>query len=681
MRLRGVALAIAILGAPRVGRGASEPAAPAADEADDPSRWLKELEVEAGSAEADLRLRELDLRDGVRVRLLPYHLRAERIHLSLGRYGVRVTGNGVLTFCPCEDPPVAIGFSGGWAGPPDELIVEDPTLRLFGLPVFWLPYLWLRSPRKIGLTTPDVSFRGPDGLFLGQGVHFPIGKGLETTVGFYTAGGFATTLDLATERTWTLVKLDVRRDVGERDVPSGAGLAIDARGDLAAREAAAANGAAIAWDVDAIRGARGVRTTLELDALARPFDRASGVARLGPARLGVEAVAPRLGPLDRVALARPFVALGSGVALSDLGGATAAASFGPRWVLGRGAETIGDASLGATIASPIGLATFSSHARVDGRVARGGGPDPDIPASGDRATAIVGEVGLELALPLARPLALDRAAGGPPVLHVVEPLVRATAVGARAAGQRSALAGFVGAPALGGDATTALLAVSGVRTSLGALGGGIAPGRDPWIGRLAGELVSGALLIDGRRDAAVAGELSWTTRRADGGSTKVGLQGATTRALDARAPWAWLGLARTRWESSRDGFGVELRGALRGDVPVLAGWALLGAEAAPRLTTATGLASPGATIGAGTAFPIGFGLRLGGDVDVFGDDVRTLFARDTRLLQARSTLRYRHPCGCFRLAVRGGHVIGRQGVDVFATFELAHVDPNDPREF
>ena len=59
---------------------------------EDPSRWLKELDLEAGSDEADLRLRELDLRDGVRVKLPPYYLRADRIHLSLGKFGVRVKG-------------------------------------------------------------------------------------------------------------------------------------------------------------------------------------------------------------------------------------------------------------------------------------------------------------------------------------------------------------------------------------------------------------------------------------------------------------------------------------------------------------------------------------------------------------------------------------------------------------
>src|SRR5688500_2923961 len=104
---------------------------------DDPARWLKELDLEAGSAEADLRLRELDLHNGVRVRLPPYYLRADRIHLSLGTWGVRVKGFGLLTFCPCEDPPVAVGFTGGWAGPPDELIVENPTLRVMGLPILW----------------------------------------------------------------------------------------------------------------------------------------------------------------------------------------------------------------------------------------------------------------------------------------------------------------------------------------------------------------------------------------------------------------------------------------------------------------------------------------------------------------------------------------------------------------
>jgi hypothetical protein len=643
-------------------------------EGEDPARWLKELDLEAGSAEADLRLRELDLRDGVRVRLPPYYLRADRIHLSLGQWGVRVKGTGLLTFCPCDAPPVAVGFSGGWAGPPDELIVENPTLRVLGVPIFWLPYLWLRSPRKIGLTTPDVSVRGPDGLFLGQGLHVPIGRGLELGAGIYTRGGVAMTADLATDRTSTLVRFDFRRrsDVGG-DVPSGAGLAVDARGNIG-------NRTTLTWDVDAIRGARGVRTTLDLEPLARPYDHADALARLGPVAMGVTAIDTRGAPIDSAAFARPWVGLLGAVPLGALGGSNGSILFGPRWVRGRSADTIGDASFAASIAGPVGISILSLAARADGRVARAG--DAELP--GDRASAIVSELRGEASLPLARPIALDRAAGGPPVLHVIEPLVRATAIGARASGDRNALAGFVAAPAFA-DGTTARLAFLtsvGARTSLGTLSSGIAPGRDPWIGKLSAEFAVGALQIDRTREATLAGDLRWNARRADGGSTLIALQGATARGLDDRRGVGWIVAGRTRWEYSREGFGAELRGAARDQLSVLAGWALLGAELAPRLTTATGLSAPGTTVGVGTAFPLGFGVRLGGDVDVYGATARALFERGgARLLDVRGTFRYRHPCGCFRLAIRGGRVIGREGIDVFASFELAKTDPNDPRDF
>ncbi len=643
-------------------------------ESEDPARWLKELDLEAGSAEADLRLRELDLRDGVRVRLPPYYLRADRIHLSLGTWGVRVKGQGLLTFCPCDSPPVAVGFSGGWAGPPDEMIVENPTLRVLGVPIFWLPYLWLRSPRKIGLTTPDVSLRGPDGLFLGQGLHVPFGRGLELGAGVYTRGGLAMTADLATERTSTLVRFDFRRrsDVAA-EVPSGAGLAVDARGNLGSQARS------LTWDVDAIRGARGVRTTLELEALARPYDHADAIARVGPIAVGVTAIDARGAPIDSAAFTRPWVGLLGAVPLGTLGGSNGSIVFGPRWVRGR-TDTIGDASLAATIGGPAGVSILSLAARADGRVAKAG--DGELP--GDRASALVGELRGEASIPLARPIGIYRAAGGPPVLHVIEPLLQATAIGARAGGDRNALAGFVSAPAFAEDTTArlAFLTAIGARTSLGSLSGGIAPGRDPWIGKLAAQLAIGALQIDSPRDAPLAGDIRWAARRADGGSTLIALQGATARALNERRGIGWLLAGRTRWEYSREGFGAELRGAARDQLSVLAGWALLGAELAPRLTTATGLAAPGTTVGVGTAFPIGLGVRLGGDVDVYGATARALFeSGGARLLDVRGTIRYRHPCGCFRLAVRGGHVIGREGIDVFGTFELAKTDPNDPRDF
>lgn len=658
-----------------------------ADEADeDPARWLKELDLEAGAADADLRLRELDLRDGVKVRLSPYHLRAERIHLSLGQWGVRVKGHGVLTFCPCDAPPVSIGFSGGWAGPPDELIVEDPTLRILGVPVLWLPYLWLRSPRKLGLSTPDVSFRGADGLFLGQGVHLPWGRGLELGAGVYTGGGFASTADLVTDQTSTLVRFDFRRarDV-PGDVPSGAGLAVDARGHTGS------SFAGLAWDVDAIRGARGLRTTLELDGLARPFDRATAMGGVGPVRVGVDAMDTRGAPLDGLSFVRPWVGLAGAWAHGTHGGSNGSISFGPRWVRDRGAETIGDGSFATTLAGPLGLAQWQADARLEGRVARAGsgGAGGAGDAAGGRVAALVGEARLEASLPFAKALAIDRAAGGPPVLHVLEPLVRAAGLGASASGDRGALAGFIAAPAfadragLSDRARAAGLFTLGGRSRVGSMSGGIAPGRDPWIGKLVTELSVGALFLDDRRDLTAAAAVGWTTRNAAGGATSIDLRGAATTPLEVdskRTNVGWLGAGRLRFESSRDGFGAELRGAARGDLPVLAGLALLGADLAPRLTTATGLASPGTTVGLGTALPVLGGFRLSGDLDVYGPSRQELFT-SARLVDLRGTLRYRHPCGCFRMAVRGGKIVGREGVDVFATFELARTDPDQARDF
>jgi hypothetical protein len=643
---------------------------------DDPARWLKELDLEAGAAEADLRLRELDLRDGVKVRLSPYHLRAERIHLSLGKWGVRVRGAGVLTFCPCDDPPVAIGFRGGWAGPPDELIVEAPTLRVLGVPVLWLPYLWLRSPRKLGLTTPEVSFRGPDGLFVGQGVHLPWGHGLELGAGVYARGGFATTADLVTDRTSTLVRFDFRRasDVAN-DAPSGAGLSIDARG------AGGSGFVGLAWDVDAIRGARGLRTTLELDGLARPYDRATGVAHVGPVRAGVDAMDARGAPLDGLSFVRPWVGVGGGVAHGALGGSNGSISFGPRWVRERGAETVGDATWATTLAGPLGLLAWEASSRVDGRIARAGRAGEVGDA---RLGAAAGEARVELSLPLVKAISIDRAAGGPPVLHVLEPLVRAAGLAARASGDRTGLAGFVAAPAFAERTRDAGLFTLGLRSRLGSMYGGIAPGRDPFVGKLTAELSAGALGTNERGAAIAAGQLTWASRDGGGGEALVELRGAATRAfrggVDEGAAVGWLTAGRLSWAHARDGLGAELRGAARGDVPVLAGFAMFGADLAPRLTTATGLSAPGATLGVGAALPVVRGFRLAGELDVYGPSSAELL-RDARLVDVRGTLRYRHPCGCFRMALRGGKLVGREGVDVFATFELARAEASEPRDY
>ena len=54
-------------------------------------------------------------------------------------------------------------------------IFPDETLKFllcpfvwYKVPIFWLPYFWLRSAGRAGLLPPDVAYRGADGFFLGD---------------------------------------------------------------------------------------------------------------------------------------------------------------------------------------------------------------------------------------------------------------------------------------------------------------------------------------------------------------------------------------------------------------------------------------------------------------------------------------------------------------------------------
>jgi hypothetical protein len=691
-------------------RPAAPPAAPAAPVApvapvsaasrasgDDPTHWLKELDVEAGRLEADLPLRELDLSEGVRVRLSPYYLRADRIHLSLSPWGVRVVGDGKLSFCPCDDPPLTIGFAGGWAAPPDELIVESPTLRFFGVPILWLPYLWLRSPRKVGLAIPEISWRGRDGLFFGEQLHLPLGEGLELGAGVYASGGFAGSLDFATTTTFTRARLDVRSDAsvagaGEGasapSVPGGLGLSIDAWGALG-------QGALrFRWDVDAVRGPRAPRTLLALEPLARPFDRGVVEASAGPVAFGVAATSARAGSLERIDDLAPWAALGGGGSIGSIGAWGASMDAGPRFVRGAGGDLLLDGGARLALAGPTWPITWRSDLRLDARGGRPFAASADPPASAGagsadgRGGALVGEARFEASLPLARALDVERARGGPPVLHVLEPLVRAAFVGALAEGPERLLVGFPAAAIFEPQSDAATVsgrrlggtAAMGVRTSLGTLGGGVAPGRDPFVGAMRGELVAGGLALSARRDAILAGSFALDLHHGDGGGVDLRVDGALARAVDERdlgLAYALLGSAR--WSASRDGVGLELRGAARSELPPLGVLAVLGRDLAPWLSTPAWLARSGTTGGLSAVVPLGAGLAVSGGGDAFAPSLRALHLADVSVLDVHGAVRYAHPCGCFRVALRGAHVIGRGGLDLFATLELAQRAPEDPR--
>ncbi len=275
-----------------------------------PRYWV---DFEAGRVEVDGDLNRLELERHVKIRVERYRLTSEHLTLERSPRGLIVDGGGELAFCPCESPPITLGFSRAIVAPPTDLFVEGPTVRLGGVPVMWLPVLWLRSPDRIGMLPPRLAWRGKDGLLAGTGVHFPLGgkrgptlETLDVSVSGYLKRGIDTEGLLATEHTTTRVRFDYLKQ---------SLLAVDTRGSAIGKKTEVG----AMWHIDAVRGPRGRYATLELEPAARPYDRARAV--LGGAfgdfvaTVGAEGIAPRGGALDDPGLFGPEVVVGSGFAL------------------------------------------------------------------------------------------------------------------------------------------------------------------------------------------------------------------------------------------------------------------------------------------------------------------------------------------------------------------------------
>ena len=229
----------------------------------------------------DTRSQALDATGDVRVDEPPFHLTSDSLQLRRVPIGVELDGEGKLAFCPCLGAPLAVRFTGATVAPPHDLILRNPVLEVFGVPVAWAPAFWLRSPGRIGLLPPDLAWRGADGFFAGGGVHLPwrqgdVAHGLDLRAGAYFDGGAAVDGMLGTTATETHVRWD--------DFRGNAGVAIAAHGATAIANADRAD--SVAWDIDALRGPRAVQATTDLDAAAKPFDRATAAGRLAPRRLG-----------------------------------------------------------------------------------------------------------------------------------------------------------------------------------------------------------------------------------------------------------------------------------------------------------------------------------------------------------------------------------------------------------
>lgn len=673
--------------------GAEEPEEESEEEQEARGR-RGDVRARAEEVQFDARDKTLDLIGNVRVDSPPFHLRSQRLRVTRTRYGIEVDGPGSLAFCPCLGTPLKVDFERAIVAPPGDLVLERPTLRVYGVPVLPLPYFWLRSAERFGLLPPDIAYRARDGLYAGLGIHVPFRDrgerhALDLRGGAYLAGGFVADARFRTPRTVTKVRID--RLAGDRsgadvDRVGGSardGVLVDARGSIEQESLGAA------WDVDAIRGRRGLVATTDLGAAARPWDRASfessargrgivvstgvrAVSRRGGGVVDLEAVGP-------VASARTSGAIGGGITydatveggtlrLADAAGGV----FGPGALEvspppGAGALSFARADVGVRGVVLVGPAEASLDLRGVLDAAR-----TAERAGDDRA----GQARARVALPLAKRLGGrddDPDVARDPWIHVLEPFVEAAALHTRGAGMLGVLAGRGGAaiasgapgyrdaqalagarpasPASAVLSATAPIAFGGVLTSFGRAGArraveigvsaGVAPGVDGEPTRPVGRARAAVdtYAVGASVDAAHVG-------RGGASSSRASLAGAVA-------------IARARLGAIDGPRLVANVAARRGVDPVLA----RALASAPLEPDSGFLSREGTTGGAGVVVPWSrvVTTSLGADVDA---DAR-------ELVGARGAIEIRDRCGCVTLRVLGAHRVGREGVDVWLALDFA----------
>ncbi len=575
----------------------------------------------------DARQQELQLRGNVRVDSPPFHLSSDALHLRRTSHGVEVDGSGRLAFCKCLGTPVAMTFAGAIVAPPGDLILKQPRLEILRVPVLWLPYFWLRSPARFGLLPPDVAYRGADGMFGGGGLHLPWGpgdphSGLDLRGGAYLRGGSAWMVDLRTPSSQTRVRLD---HLGSD------GLLADARGAID-KDQPVATGQTVAWDVDVLRGERGVRSTTELERASRVYDRARVDAQIrdGGWTVGaaVRTTELRGGSLGDSGAVGPVMTVRRGEALGGAGAyditmAGGAFRADPSSVV----YARGDA--GTFVAGRLGasLATFSlrgtGNAASDGERRGGDGAA--------RARA-------EWSVPLVRAFGASDASD--PWRHRIEPRLGAAALVAR--GDRVLAGDIAAARGFGGIGGGAWVADGGIATALGRWGRG-----DGLEVRASG----GAVGDESEVDAAVRWRAAATFRLVG-----LGAEGASIMRGHAI-------IARTRL-GALDRLHLSANVAGRSGVdPVLA--RLL--TDAPLEPSGGFLAAPGWTGGVRLSVPFSHAISTRGGVDA---DLS-----EPLLLAARGSLELRDRCECIALRATGSRRIGRDGIDVWLTIDLAPGSP------
>jgi hypothetical protein len=569
------------------------------------------VEFSADRVEVDGELGALKLDGDVRVQAQRYRLKSPHLELQRGPHGVEADGAADVAFCTCDDPPVKLRVQKALLAPPTDALFGSTTLEVGGLPVFWLPGLWLRAPTRFGLIFPRLSYRGADGLFAGSGAYLPlevddgrVTKSLTVGAGAYSAPGARLEAELDTEASSSRVAWDHVRQTA---------LEVDAHGSAELADAT------FAYRVDALRGARAPVESSVLEVAARRTDRARiSVSRVDEFALGfgVRADAPRAGALHDFGAAGPELYIGSGSAL----GANAAYDA---FANARTTVTAGNHSQTALVER----ATLSANARPGPfGVSLTGAESGDLQIGELRNDGVLrGGLQARIGLPLVR------AFGS--LSHFVEPVLVAR--------------GLIDTEPRGTElnATRTLLAAGGVDTSLGER-----------VTRRAASLTlrAGVMQRAGvMPDAAVV--VAMTRASSD------------TRLLGVAQSFALLGQSPTMVSLSRLRLGAsdELHVLLRAD------GSSHGSPADSRLLFDESWFDParpfldrnGWSAGSELSVPWTRAFSTTGSVDY---DLS-----NRALLAAWGGLAYRHPCGCLAVASYVGHRVGREGFDAWLGFDLS----------
>ena len=296
----------------------------------EPPHATREYRVEfaADRVEIDGELGSLQLDGNVRVQAQRYRLKSQHLQLQRGPLGVEADGTSDVAFCTCDDPPIKLRVSHATLAPPTDALFSNARLEVGGVPVLWLPSLWLRAPTRPGLTFPRISYRGDDGLFVAGGAYVPlqvqdgrVTRSLTLGAGAYLLRGARLEAQLDTEASTTRVAWD-HVDKSDRSPSDGSALEVDAHGSAALSEAT------LAYRVDALRGQRAPYESSSLEVATRRTDRARlSVSHVDDFALGfgVRADAPRGGSMRDLGAVGPELYLG---AARGLGGSSTFDVFG-----------------------------------------------------------------------------------------------------------------------------------------------------------------------------------------------------------------------------------------------------------------------------------------------------------------------------------------------------------------